>query len=464
MTIGITNPILKSSPATSSRIGVKPFIIAERALKPLSEANMYEARHDRDRYLSLDLPPALHDLGINVSHQESRGYSALRQLSLAPPQAMEDLTGVFLEKIGKDLPVPLKAELEAICSGFLPSFAAIERESGFTAAPDRAGTLAYALYQGAPEIDEALASSNPQLHRRLKNQVETFKDKHLRLAKFLYGRPWHEGQSLSDVIARYWARFLRAPAPVSDVAITQRPLGFPDAFYEPSWFDWGQGLFQALPATTPELQRPDLSALQDLDCTVDCVLGNHQDPACRLVSWNMLPDLPFFRKEPAITLDAGIPLLAIAEILCHEATHHLYHLVNAPAMQHSAGGALAWIHSPVLNEGFAEYHTGECLKAVFQSHPELAMLHYLRRIFQAQEDQNDAHLTGFSLLSGLAIRMSVRDPVAVAHECEALFNGYRNVMATPFLGLIWNAKNPLDNCGIEAIEFPDRDFLMEMLQ
>ncbi|MDX5594564.1 hypothetical protein [Pseudovibrio sp. SPO723] len=420
---------------------------------------MYEARHDRDHYLSLELPTALRDLGINVSHQESRGYAALRQLSLAPPQAMEDLTGVFLEKICKDLSAPLKAEFEAICSGFLPSFAAIERESGFTAAPDRAGTLAYALYQGGAEIDEALASSDPQLHQRLKNRVETFKDKHLRLAKFLFDRPWHEGLSLSSLIAQYW----RTLEPFSDVAITQRPLGFPDAFYEPSWFDWGQGLFQTLQGTNPELQRPDVSVLQDLECTVDCVLGNHQDPACRLVSWNMLPDLPFFRKEHAITLDAGIPLLAIAEILCHEATHHLYHLVNAPAMQHSAEGALAWIHSPVLNEGFAEYHTGECLKAVFQIHPELAMLHYLRRIFQAQEDQNDAHLSGFSLLSGLATRMSVRDPVAVADECEALFNGYRNVMATPFLSLIWNAKNPLDSCSIEAIEFPDRDFLMEML-
>ncbi|WP_146030460.1 hypothetical protein [Pseudovibrio exalbescens] len=459
MTIGITNPILKSSPATSSRIGVKPFIIAERALKPLSEASMYEARHDRDHYLSLDLPPALRDLGINVSHQESRGYAALRQLSLAPPHAMEDLTGVFLKKIAKDLPVPLKAEFEAICSGFLPSFAAIERESGFTAAPDRAGTLAYALYQGASEIDEALASSDPQLHRRLKNQVETFKDKHLRLAKFLFDRPWHKGQSLSNLIAQYWC----TPEPFSDVPITQRPLGFPDAFYEPSWLDWGQSIFQTLPGTTTELQKPDLLALQDLECTVDCILGNHQDPACRLVSWNMLHDLPFFRKEPAITLDAGIPLLAIAEILCHEATHHLYHLVNAPAMQHSAEGALAWIHSPVLNEGFAEYHTGECLKVVFQSHPELAMLHYLRRIFQAQEDQNDAHVTGFSLLSGLATRMSVRDPVAVADECETLFSGYRSVMATPFLSLILNGNDPLDSCSIEAISFPDHDFLLDML-
>jgi len=345
--------------------------------------------------------PAFEYLGVP-------GFAALRDISIAPLPAVSAATCGFLSRVADNLKAPLRdrfIEIFRTEGKFIPDFMHIVRRTlarnGFGSDLGNArdsGYVAYAVYENDASVREMIGADSAV--EALSRVMGEYSGRYREMILFFLREPWCEGRSIVDMVRAYWGSVFE----FSGVDVEVVPLGFPDAYYRASWAERvielykpmngkGKDIMSRFPSDT--LKRCAASATLDANMEVRA-----QTFTYHIVSWNRLRETGFFRSRHCIQMDAGVPIMGIAEMLVHELMHHAYYLLTSYGFR-AAPNALCRFDSPFRSEGFAEYHTERCLERVFERYPELEYFRLVRRAMHYAEDRMDSHIIGLALMENL---------------------------------------------------------------
>lgn len=415
-----------------------------------------------------------------INPSDCRGLIELKDLSLFASSGLRKATSNFLSKVADSLKASLRGHFLEICrvdGRFVTDFTAFVRQvvphrdlkslinSGGDFGERELSLLAYAACQDPAGIQDKCkqimalpVAAAEALMAAMLDYAEKFK----RLAHFFMFEPWFDGHSLVDVLSAYW----RQQFDFDQIEINIRPLGFPDAYYKDSWFDKIVELFEPLSENGKEV----LSSLStqraktlttDLHATMNLEICG-KNFTCRILSWDYLKGLGFFRSEPCVQIDPGIPILELVEILVHELMHYVYHnLTDANFFVHA--NALCRVDSPYLNEGFAEYHTEYGLRDVFKKYPELEFFRMVRRILLHCEDNRDSHVAGAALMHDFKDGRFSKKHQLMHRRHDFDRNRVENLNVTPKIKLAVERKKGKIEPKVNFVEIPTPGSIERML-
>ncbi len=416
----------------------------------------------------------------NINTFGSRGFKGLKDLSLFPPSSLRKATSKFLSKVADGLKAPLRDYFLKICrvdDHFFTDFISFVRHvvpsvdlKGLMNCDSQFGerdlsVFAYAVYQDPAntlnkfnQIKSPMTVPADALVAAMHSYAERFEQ----LAHFFLYEPWFNSNSITDILSAYWGQEFG----LRKIPLDVLPLGFPDAYYKVSWSDKIVNLFEPLDNGGEEiLSRLSTQMANALTTCLHVTMNVEiyaKDIKYRILSWDYLKELGFFRSEPCVQIDAGTPILEMVEVLTHELTHHVYHnLTDTNFIGH--GNAFCRVDSPCLNEGFAEYHTEYCLKEVFKNYPELDYFRLVRRILLHSEDNRDSHVLGAALMHSINDGKSAPDHTLMHNLLN--FCGFRleNLQVTPGFKLSIEPKKGGIEPKVTLVEIPTPEFIDQIL-
>ena len=449
-------------------IHVDPIISKERI------ANLIAESDQRLEYITKGI-------GVpNINASNCRGVAGLKDLSLFPSPGLRKATSGFLSKVADGLKASLRGHFLKICrvdGRFITDFTAFARQvvpnedlkglmnSGGEFGERELSLLAYAACQDPAGIQDKLsqiqvlpATAAEALIAAMLNYAERLEQ----LAHFFLSEPWFAGHCLVDILSAYW----RQQFDFGHIKFNVLPLGFPDAYYKASWFDKIVELFEPLNENGKEvlsgLSTQMANALTaDLHATMNLEIFG-KDFNCRVLSWDYLKGLGFFRSQPCIQIDPGTPILELVEIMAHELTHHVYHnLTDANFTVYA--DALCRVDSPCLNEGFAEYHTEYGLKDVFKKYPELDFFRMVRRILLHSDDSKDAHVAGAALMRDFNDGRSSKKQLLMNKPADFENIRIENLSITPKIKLSVELEKGEIKPKVTFVEIPTPESIDRML-
>lgn len=378
------------------------------------------------------------------AYQSSQaGGEALSMPGIAPSPGFFSETVETFGAIGGGMPAGLRDRLAELTASLWHGFA----EIGGQLFPDnrrKGALLAYGLYQNTDNNTVSDLEMRDEAVSALERRTEAFRH----LVSFLLYEKWFRGRSLIDLLSQYWGQDFG----FDQIKVHVRPLGYPDGYYRPASQEALDLL--SVPSANGGLDAARLAELLPiLPARIDAGLGNW-----RLISWDRINDFPLFRKSPEVWVDAGLPLLGLAEILVHELCHHVFYCLGGADFT-VQDQMMVWINRPVLNEGFAEYHAARVMSPVVAAFPALDRWRVLRHTVLHSSDPGDLHIVGAALFTAAGkAGVNPRDLGAVAGSpmvsCKKLENGY----ATPAMDICMLDAVP-DKPEINSIDFPDLENL-----
>ena len=461
---------------SSSRIYLKPFIlvqanpvIGDGAVRLLMEksARCLQTVSEKE-----GLP--------QISALPVKGFQALKELCLFPQPKLKKATSNFLSDVAKSLNTSLRERFLEICStesGLITEFMDVvgqvvsladlrQLEQGKAKFTERElRLLAYAVYQEPGEALERLGLGDSSIAATIEVLTEAMRkyaERYERLARFFLDAPWFNGRSTREMLKVYWGM----ESGLSDVSIDVAPLGFPDCYYRTSWADKTKYLFQALDRGGAEFlsrlsAEMSKAVVTSLRANMNVEIFTKRT-SLRMLSWNHLTELGFFRSRPVVQIDPGVPILDLPEILTHELMHHVFqNLSKSSLFEH--GDAICWTNSPCLNEGFAEFHTELCLNEVARRHPGLDYFRLARRVIHHYEDQRDPHVCGLALMQSIRGRRTPSSPQKTDTFAPTFPVKYEGLKATPGIEFCLRKNRADTEPEITLMKIPTPEFIDEIL-